>query len=97
MHCLQFGGCIVIGAARRIGQDVVGRFQQVEHLRIARCRIVGMKTSRKETIDTMDRVSIGIGADLQELVIIYSLGGCVLFSRHSFESHPAFPKCQNSL
>jgi hypothetical protein len=45
----------------------------------------------------MDRVSIGIGADLQELVIIYSLGGCVLFSRHSFESHPAFPKCQNSL
>ena len=61
---------IVFRAPLRIRQYVVGGLQQLEVLGMAGFEVVRVEACRQEPIDSVDRVGIGVGADLEKLVII---------------------------
>ena len=70
MVCVPPANRVVLGAARRVGEHVIGGLQQTKHIRIASAGIVRVKPASQKAKDTMDRFSICVRADLQKLVII---------------------------
>ena len=70
---------VVFGAAFRVREDGVGLLHAQELLEIAGLRIVGMEARRHDAEDAVDGLDVGLGADLERLVVIGSVvaGRCL--------------------
>ncbi len=74
----------VVGAPQfRVGKSIEGLIEQHEALGVAGFRVVGMIALGQHLEDPVNRLRLGVRADLQELVIIDKAGfghiGCHLF------------------
>ena len=54
----------------RVAQDPIGLVNQAEPFRIACIRVVRVKPLRQQSIDPLDRIRLGVRADLQDLVVV---------------------------
>jgi hypothetical protein len=84
LRYLLFRGRIVLGAEHWIGQHVIGLLQVNELFCIAGLRVVRMKAARKKLKDAVDCGGLGIGADLEEFVVILRYQN----SRHGGSASP---------
>src|SRR3954465_13436593 len=61
---------VVLRAFFRIDEDVIRVGDRAKAAVVAGFEVVGMESRRQKPVDTMNRVRLGIGADLKRLVMV---------------------------